>query len=440
MARTGVVSVMCLGACVVSAAQAQCPVDFDPLSTPRVGTSPYSIVVMDLNGDGRKDIASANFNSRSVVIRLAAAPPFPPGSDMFQPAVSYDVVGNPVSITSGDFNHDGRPDLAVALLTLTRVSVLIANASGGFNTPASYNVGLNPQSIATGDFNNDGNLDLVTANTGVNSASLLLGNANGTFGTASSIPMGTQPVFVLAHDFNGDSALDIATANFESGNISVRLGNNNGTFQAASTYAVGLGPASIVAGDFDGDGVADLAVANNGGLIATEGLSLLRGLPNGQFGANEFYRAGASGPASVTTGDFNSDGSLDLVVANYGGQVVSILRGNGTSANTFQLPQLLSAGVQPRFVVATDLDGDSRPDLAVANRGSDDVSILLNVTPECPPLCAGDFNADGAVNSQDYFDFITAFFALNGAADFNHDTFINSQDYFDFLGAFFGGC
>ena len=56
------------------------------------------------------------------------------------------------------------------------------------------------------------------------------------------------------------------------------------------------------------------------------------------------------------------------------------------------------------------------------------------------PRCAGDFNADGAVTSQDLFDFLAAFFSLEPAADFNHSGAIDSQDFFDFLAAFFDGC
>jgi len=54
--------------------------------------------------------------------------------------------------------------------------------------------------------------------------------------------------------------------------------------------------------------------------------------------------------------------------------------------------------------------------------------------------CPADFNADGAVNSQDFFDFLNQFFALSMNSDFNRDGAVNSQDFFDFLNAFFAGC
>lgn len=67
-------------------------------------------------------------------------------------------------------------------------------------------------------------------------------------------------------------------------------------------------------------------------------------------------------------------------------------------------------------------------------------SLLSGFWAIVSPRCASDFNADGFVNSQDFFDFVSAFFALSPNADFNRNGFINSQDYFDFLSAFFSGC
>jgi hypothetical protein len=85
-------------------------------------------------------------------------------------------------------------------------------------------------------------------------------------------------------------------------------------------------------------------------------------------------------------------------------------------------------------VAVGDFDADGRPDLAVANRFDSTVSILLN------SFCPADFNCSDSVNSQDFNDFLAAFFSLSPSADFNHDTFVDSQDFFNFLAAFFTEC
>ncbi|MBC7771163.1 MAG: hypothetical protein H7210_01580, partial [Pyrinomonadaceae bacterium] len=77
---------------------------------------------------------------------------------------------------------------------------------------------------------------------------------------------------------------------------------------------------------------------------------------------------------------------------------------------------------------------DTRENTTAANRPT------LVVTFDPPTACPADFNDDGEVNSQDFFDFLAAFFMSDPAADFNTDSVINSQDFFDFVAAFFAGC
>ncbi|MGH9316094.1 MAG: FG-GAP repeat domain-containing protein, partial [Thermoanaerobaculia bacterium] len=118
-----------------------------------------------------------------------------------------------------------------------------------------------PYSIAVGDFNGDGKPDLATANTG-DGVSILLGNGDGTVQAAVNYGVGTAPLSVAVADFNGDGKADLGIANFSSGNVSILLGNGNGTFQPVVNYGAGSGPRFLAAGDFNGDGKPDLAVAN----------------------------------------------------------------------------------------------------------------------------------------------------------------------------------
>ena len=94
----------------------------------------------------------------------------------FNAAVNYAVGTNPHSVAVGDFNKDGKSDLAVANWNSNNVSILLGNGLGAFAAAVNYAVGTNPGSVAVGDFNRDGNPDLAVANRNSNNISILLGN------------------------------------------------------------------------------------------------------------------------------------------------------------------------------------------------------------------------------------------------------------------------
>src|SRR5207244_3224771 len=142
------------------------------------------------------------------------------------------------SVAVGDFNGDGNADIATVLYgdspvawAGSAVSVRLANGAGGFGAATSFPVGNGPEWVTTGDFNGDGKLDLATANFGGSSISILLGNGSGGFGPAMTFGAGSGPVFVLARDLNGDGKLDLAIANSDAaGTISILLGTGTGSF------------------------------------------------------------------------------------------------------------------------------------------------------------------------------------------------------------------
>jgi predicted NUDIX family NTP pyrophosphohydrolase len=192
----------------------------------------------------------------------------------FAKAVNYGAGSGPWSVAVGDFNGDGKPDLAVANEESNNLSVLLGNGDGTFQTAVNYSVGLQPWSVAVGDFNLDGKPDLAVANEGSSNVSVLLGNGEGTFQAAVNYGAGSGPWSVAVGDFNGDGKLDLAVADTVSNSVSVLLGNGDGTFQAGVNYVAGMGPNSVAVGDFNGDGKLDLAVANAYG----GGVSVLLGV------------------------------------------------------------------------------------------------------------------------------------------------------------------
>ena len=347
-----------------------------------VGQGPEFMAMGDFNGDGKIDLAVPNYTDETVSILLGK------GDGTFQAQVTYATGIGPMAAVTGDFNHDGKLDLAVAndgcppsggTCYGGSVSIFLGNGDGTFGQASTFNTGIVTNTLASGDFNRDGRVDLAVGAYGNSGGEvyIYLGNGDGTFQTGATYHVGAQnsqpPGSIVAADFNGDGKLDLAAADgFGSNNVSILMGNGDGTFQSQVQYATGLSPNSIAVADFNNDGKLDLAVADDD--PAANSVSILLGNGDGTFRTHVDYPTGV-GPASVTTGDFNGDGKLDLAAADPGSNTVSILLGNGDG--TFRANQDFVVGVTPLSVVARDFNGDGTFDLAVANWGSNTVSVLL---------------------------------------------------------------
>jgi acetyl esterase/lipase len=344
------------------------PVDY------ATGRSPRSVVAGDFRGIGIQDLAVANLGSNDVSIFLNN------GSGTFRLAETVAVGKNPFYVTTGHFHDPEILDLAVADSGSNDVSILLGHGDGSFGLPHSYAVGRNPQSIAVGDFNGDGIADLAVANHDSNNVSILRGNGDGTFTPGSSMAVGGAATFVVAADFAGDGRQDLAVATVDSsvyqrGTLSILLGNGDGTFRSGqSLTTVGRGLTSMVAQDFNGDGVPDLAVAAS----LTDTVSILLGNGDGTFKLDRNYPVEGR-PESIAVGDFNGDGTLDLVtVSDYA--TVSVLVGNGDG--TFQTTRNFWGGANPFSVAVGDFNHDGVDDLAIVQNFTNQLSILLNNSPQ----------------------------------------------------------
>ncbi len=198
--------------------------------------------------------------------------------------------------------------------------------------------------------------------------------------TTTSTGANTLPCWTELADVNGDGILDLITSLFETDSVSVQLGNGDGTFKAATTYLIasGFGPAEVHAVGLGGTSssiTVDLIV----GSFNVNQIAVLVGNGDGTFGTPAFYTVGTSTntPTSLTAGDFNHDGNLDVATANTFDNTVSILLGNGSG--TLSLAGMpINVGRVPEAIRAGDFNGDGYSDLAVANYSDGTVTTLLN--------------------------------------------------------------
>jgi hypothetical protein len=339
--------------------------------------SPQNVVTGDFNNDGIMDYAVGNDSAQTISVFIGT------GNGAFLPAVTYPVALFSIDLKVGDFNGDGKLDLVSTGETdgPSQVSVLLGNGDGTFQPQVAYTAGDGAIGVAVGDFNGDGFLDIATANIGSNNVSILLGKGDGTFQNHREYPTGQNPLFLSVGDFNGDGILDLAVLNAEDQTVGVLLGVGDGTFPTQVTYPVGGGSDPfdsdyVLAADFNKDGKLDLIVAN----FDDNTVSILLGNGDGTFQPQVIYPTGA-GPNDLAIGDFNHDGNLDVAATDNEDTTISILYGNGDG--TFQAPVIDNlAGVGPWGIASGDFNGDGLTDLVVTNNGDSTVTMLLGQQSE----------------------------------------------------------
>ena len=278
---------------------------------------------------------------------------------------------NQVNVVIGDFNRDGKQDLAcVHEGGNNTLSIRLGDGSGGFTGTSEIPVGSHPFSAAIDDFDRDGKQDIVITNSGDNSITPLLGNGNGGFSIQPVKDVGNTPLSCTTGDFNGDYFPDILTGNYNSHDVSIRFGDGVGGFYGLTQYPVGHFPRSIAVGDFNNDGKLDFATANSG----DNTVSIRLGTGTGGFTGNTEVPVG-SDPYCVAVADLNGDGNQDIATANHLSNTISVRYGDGTGG--FSGNMEIPAGNGPHFVAIGNINGDNFKDLVTANYFSNNITVSL---------------------------------------------------------------
>ncbi|MCC6621701.1 MAG: VCBS repeat-containing protein [Deltaproteobacteria bacterium] len=382
-----------------------------------------TLVAVDLDGDGARDIAVANYVGDSTIgVFLQNA------RGGFDPQVTYPAIADVAGIEAGDFDEDGHPDLIATNYNAYAASVYLNQGDGTFAPHVTYPIGLSSGAVVVGDLDGDDHLDFIATNAGAASMTRYLGVGDGTFTSALTLSTGPSPAgpaladldhdgvldLVLplwyggietylgvgdgtfthtssgssaygaanleAADLDGDGHLDVVSQAYSDGTVGVHLGDGTGAFASPLAYTVGGNPEGLALGDVDEDGAIDIVVANEYGLPQARDVSLLVNEGDGTFAAPAGYTT-AQAPEHAycaELADMNGDGRLDLLGCNLSGASGSVSVvwnvGGGRFAQTAE--HAVGADVGQGRALAGDFDEDGQPDLAVPSSGGAVVILL----------------------------------------------------------------
>jgi hypothetical protein len=372
--------------------------------------SEADIALVD-SGDGKLTILFGNGDG--TFRESAGSPLCLPAGTALLPQEGCSSTVKPVAVRSVDLNGDGIADLVIANKGANSITILLGTQNGNFipapGSPITSSSISGPIDIATGDYNSDGFTDLVVLNASNSTFSVIFGNGDGTFQT-NYIPtfstLGSLPSAIQSSDFNGDGNLDLAIANSGSSSVTIFLGLGTGFFTPAprNPIRVGTGPASLSLGDLNGDGVIDIVAVNQGPPYT---LSVLLGTGGGLFLKDAClavpqpqYCSLAGSPWFVSLRDLNFDGREDLIISSSSGDI-SVLSGlgDGTFAPEVRYP----VGGEPGSLLIADFNDDGFTDVVGFQGQSGTLSFLPGISVPVPNISLQASNLDGVKVGQEVY-------------------------------------
>ncbi|MEQ1604766.1 MAG: VCBS repeat-containing protein [Pyrinomonadaceae bacterium] len=447
--------------------------NLDYFQAPSVAIGPaLTMVSADFDNDGYPDIALASSNATKVwILRNITST----NNIEFGASIDFSIAGIAQEINAADFDGDGKIDI-VAFNHTGSMSILLnrSNLIGdiSFASRADFPIGNVPKSSSVADFDNDGKSDIALIYLDSNNTSvfrnLTSSPGNVVFGPASNVTQLILTRSMASGDLDGDSKVDLVVTN-SSSTLRVLRNTTSGTSISFAPFIdfdlTSSGGYATRISDFDGDGRRDILVASNVGILAARNISSVPGsinfAPTISFlsavdavaiadfdGDNRPDSAGVSrlnivtvlknqsnpgsilfgspgvtgvgqGPQRLLTGDFDTDGDIDIVTLNQVAGSLTILRNQTVAPGpiAFEARLELALGINainPFSVALANLDGDTLPDIITANSSSGNISILRNLNTSAgvarfaesmqvasPPnsgpyaITAGDLDSDG---------------------------------------------
>lgn len=349
--------------------------NFIPNNEIPVGSMPFSICAGDFNGDLANDLAVANWGDATVSVLINN------GDGTFQTAVSYDVGGWPRDLIAGQFLGDAEIDLAVLSWDPNGFTVLVGKGDGTFwdtlgYHPTGMDLPSGPYSICSGDFDNDSYNDIAIAYDNTDNIGVYINENDTSFTYFWKYAVGDHPQDVISYDLDSDDYDDLMVVNYFDKTISVLLGQGTGAFDTPVNYtSSGAGAFQICLADLVGDANPDI-VGGVGGTFG--GYDIFTGNGDGTFGT-ALYTDSVGYTSKIYATDLDNDTDIDLIFAEVATDSIVIVLNEG--GGTFSDPVRYYAtgeAANIMFVCAVDLNGDTYPDIAVANSGLDNITVLMN--------------------------------------------------------------
>lgn len=331
------------------------------------GAAPHQTLAADFNGDGFRDVIIAASDDNDVRLYLGNGSG---GLTLRSTVRVNDLRWWEESLTIGDFNRDGRPDIALVSGSSNTIGVMLTNANGTLGTPNYFANVAEPLAIATADMNKDGRLDLIVGHI-PGRISTYMGNGDGSFSAPQSVSTSLYPHSLAVADFNGDGWLDVACVNDPGNDMNVLHNDRSGRLTLVNTLPVGTVARAITTADFNGDGRPDLAAQARDNDFAM----IYINSGNGLFSAGA-ATLGHRDAEYMTAGDINRDGIQDLVIGGFSTALIALL-GDGTGK--FGRPVTLEGGDSEFSVALADLTGDGFNDVITTAFFANTATVLVSL-------------------------------------------------------------
>jgi hypothetical protein len=324
------------------------------------------------------------------------------------------------SLAAVDLDGDAVLDLAIADRRDDRAVIVYGLGGGQFGTPISIPLEPRPTSITSGDFNADGRVDLAVTTAGpedtqppLPKVTTLLRQANGSYVAGTPDAVEETPLFVAAADFNADGRDDVAVANQATNTVSILFSNANGSpvlNQTLNPNEVGQQPSSLTVADFNLDGRPDIAVGDFLGGISPSTIRIFLAGADGLLTFDRGLNAGTALPG-ILARDLTGDSLYDIVAIQQTGNQVTLFYDQGPAGERrFRSRPADNVSRRPINLTIADFDGDGRYDVATGNGdpSANNISVLTNCIrdQDCDTLpgvtaLRGDANGDAMVTSAD---------------------------------------